>query len=369
MYRLERITAKPLSVPLTAPFVIASARVDVTPNVLVEVEVVDTKTGARAVGLGEAATLHPITSETQAEVLQGFATRLPPLPIEIPAPEWKLDWAVDFLNDSDSFHASASQGLSTALEDAFARLERRPLRQILAGPHGSVIEMITTDITLPIGEPDAMARLALGWRTRGFTCFKVKVGKDVDGDLRALERIHLAVPDATFRIDANAAFTAAEAIGLARSCERLGLMIECFEQPCAAEALDAMAEVAAALDIPVIADESFQRLDDLALLAKERAADGINLKLAKLGSPMSAVVIGRIARRKYGMKLMVGAMVETRLGITAAAHVAAALGGVDFPDLDTALLLAADPFSGGYVEQGPRLTFTTGPGLDVVQTP
>lgn len=348
MFRIERLAAKPLSVPLTSPFVIASARVDVTPNVLVEVEIVDTSSGARAIGLGESATLHPVTSEMQHDVLAQIAQ------LVMPCDPSALD----------SFDGSTAQGLNMAVEDALARLAGKTLRRALAGA-GPVVELITTDITLPIGEPATMAQLAREWRARGFTCFKVKVGKDADADLRALEQIHRAVPDATFRIDANAAFTAAEAISLAHASERLGLIIECFEQPCGKFALDAMAEVAAALTIPVIADESVQGLEDVVQLAKEHACDGINLKLAKLGSPRAAFELGRIAKEKYGMKLMMGAMVETRLGITAAANVAAALGGVEFPDLDTALLLATDPFSGGYVMSGARLALNSGPGLDV----
>jgi L-alanine-DL-glutamate epimerase-like enolase superfamily enzyme len=64
---------------------------------------------------------------------------------------------------------------------------------------------------------------------------------------------------------------------------------------------------------------------------------------------------------------MAGAMVETRLGLTAMAHVVAALGGVDWVDLDTAFLLAADPFTGGYTATGPTLTLTPGPGLDITR--
>jgi L-alanine-DL-glutamate epimerase-like enolase superfamily enzyme len=173
------------------------------------------------------------------------------------------------------------------------------------------------------------------------------------------------VPDATFRLDANAGFTAQEALAVARATERLGLTVECFEQPCGKHALDEMAKVAAELAVPVIADESFQRLGDLAVLSKEKAADGVNLKLAKLGSPEAAVTCGRIARRKYGLTLMVGAMVETRLGIAAAASVAAALGGVEFPDLDTAFLLAGDPFHGGFQADGPALSLSQEPGLGV----
>lgn len=338
-HRLERISARPLEIPLSAPFVIASARVDVTPNVLVEVEVVDTQTGARAVGLGEAATLHPVTEQTQADVLALINAK-------------NVDVA--------RLHGSAAQGALTAFEDAVARLEGRTLRDALAEGRPVVHELVS-DITLSIGEPQS---IAVTWRQRGFTCFKVKVGKNVDADLQALERIHQLVPDATFILDANAAYTATEAIFVARACARLGLTVDCFEQPCGKDALDAMAEVCAALDVPVIADESFQGFDDLARLAKAKAADGVNLKLAKLGSPREAVRIGRAARELYGMKLMMGAMVESRLSISAAANVAAALGGVDFCDVDTAFLLAADPFTGGYVATGPRLALTAGAGLD-----
>jgi L-alanine-DL-glutamate epimerase-like enolase superfamily enzyme len=66
---------------------------------------------------------------------------------------------------------------------------------------------------------------------------------------------------------------------------------------------------------------------------------------------------------------MMGGMVETRLGMTAAAHVACALGGVDFVDLDTAWLLADDPYEGGYLADGPRYTLPVTPGLGVTVRP
>ena len=63
--------------------------------------------------------------------------------------------------------------------------------------------------------------------------------------MRALEAIGRAAPAASLRVDANAGYTAADAIALARACERLGLDVECWEQPCAADDLDGMARVAA----------------------------------------------------------------------------------------------------------------------------
>jgi L-alanine-DL-glutamate epimerase-like enolase superfamily enzyme len=94
----------------------------------------------------------------------------------------------------------------------------------------------------------------------------------------------------------------------------------------------------------------------------------VNLKLAKLGGVGVALEIGRAAARA-GLKVMMGGMVETRLGMTAAAHVACALGGVDFVDLDTAWLLAEDPYRGGYIAEGPRYTMPDAPGLAVERNP
>lgn len=95
-----------------------------------------------------------------------------------------------------------------------------------------------------------------------------------------------------------------------------------------------------------------------------KAAGGVNLKLAKSGGPLGSLAIGRAALAA-GLDLMVGGMVETRLGMTAAAHVAAALGGVRFIDLDTAWLLAEDLYEGGYRADGPKYVLGPEPGLGV----
>ena len=206
--------------------------------------------------------------------------------------------------------------------------------------------------------------MARGWVEKGFRALKVKVGKDVDTDARALEAIGHAAPAASLRVDANAGYSAFEALALARACEKLGLRIECWEQPCRADDLDGMAEVTGALDAPVIADESVKSLEDVEVLVRRRYADGVNLKLAKSGGLLACLEMGTVAR-VAGLRLMVGGMVETRLGMTAAAHLACALGGVDFVDLDTAWLLADDPYRGGYVADGPQYRLPEVPGLGV----
>jgi L-alanine-DL-glutamate epimerase-like enolase superfamily enzyme len=114
----------------------------------------------------------------------------------------------------------------------------------------------------------------------------------------------------------------------------------------------------------VVADESFRGAADLDRIVNARAAHGVNLKLVKLGGALASLELGRRARAA-GLRLMAGAMVETRVGLLAMAHVVAALGGADWIDLDTAFLLASDPFVGGWSVAGPDIELTGEPGLGV----
>ncbi|HEY4118705.1 MAG TPA: enolase C-terminal domain-like protein [Byssovorax sp.] len=360
----EALEVAALSVALTEPFVIASGRVDATRAALVQV--VARGDGLEARGLGEAAALPPVTREDQPEVLDALERAR----AAFVGAAIDLDLDGDFCVVSELCARAADgstvarAGLETAALDAISRLFDRPLRALLGGDVGRATRVLETDITLPIQPAAAMAAQALRWRALGFSCFKVKVGVDADADVAAIAAVHAAVPDATFRVDANAGFSARVAIAFARALERRGVAMQCFEQPCAADDLDGMAEVARAISAPVVADESVKSLADLDRVAAARACGAVNLKLAKSGGPLGALAIGRRARA-LGLGVMCGGMVETRLGMTAAAHVAAALGGVEFVDLDTAWLLADDPFTGGYTARGPRLTLVDAPGLGV----
>jgi L-alanine-DL-glutamate epimerase-like enolase superfamily enzyme len=346
--RIESVAVRPLTVSLLEPFVIASGRVETTQAVEVEVHVA--WRGRSALGLGEAACLPPVTRETQSDVLRALR--------DLPARAFDAPDAIDALEPV------ARAGVETAVFDAMARIAGVPLREFLGGERGARTSRLETDVTVAIAEPSKMAALARGWAERGFRSLKIKVGKDLDADARALEAIGRAVPSARLRVDANAGYSASQAIALARACDRLRIAVECWEQPCAADDLDGLSQVAAELDAPVIADESVRTESDLRAIVDRRAADGVNLKLAKLGGIHRALSVG-LAAQRAGLQLMVGGMVETRLGMTAAAHVACALGGVEFVDLDTAWLLADDPYEGGYQADGPRYTMPDAAGLGI----
>jgi len=365
--RIEALQAVALSVPLREPFVIASGRVDATRAALVRVRLSALATGARALGLGEAAALPPVTREDQPDLLAA----LPALALRAIGTELHDLAALERTLDAWlPAQPVARAGLECALLDAIARLCGAPLGVLLGG---ALPCRLHTDITLPIAEPEHMGELAREHAAHGFSAFKIKVGKRLEDDLRALAAVATAVPAARVRLDANAGFGAADALRLCAEARRLGVQLECFEQPCARADLDGMAEVAAKAGVPVIADESVTTLAELERVIAARAAHGVNLKLAKSGGLLPALAIGRAARAA-GLQLMCGGMVETRLGMTAMAHIACALGGlhdgaggtaVEYIDLDTAFLLAADPFEGGYEARGAELALTGGPGLDL----
>jgi len=348
--RLVSVTTEPLAIPLLDPFVIATARVDHTTSV--RVDVVVEHEGQPFRGRGEAAALHPVTHEHVDEIATSVQEVAPALLGRA------LDRDLTLLAGVLADRPVARAGLEQALLDAVACAQGVPVHALLAP--GSRRMPLVTDVTLPILPVERMVALAVGHRAAGFTAFKVKVGKDEDHDRAALAAIARAVPDARFRLDANAALSAEQALALLRDLR--GLTLECFEQPCARDDLDGMAHVTAEGGVPVIADESVRDLADLERIVERRAAHGVNLKRVKSGGMLPALAIGRAARAA-GLTVMVGAMVETWLGLYGMAHVAVALGGADFVDLDTAFLLAEPTFA---AHHGPTLELPDLPGLGLV---
>jgi L-alanine-DL-glutamate epimerase-like enolase superfamily enzyme len=131
-----------------------------------------------------------------------------------------------------------------------------------------------------------------------------------------------------------------------------------LEQPLAPHDIDGLRFVRERSPIPVIADESCLVASDIPKLVG--AVDGINIKLAKCGSLREALRMIAVARA-HGLRVMCGCMIETTLGIAAAAHFSPLL---DDADLDGAALLADDPFSGPSIPSG-QVTLSDAPGLGV----
>jgi L-Ala-D/L-Glu epimerase len=186
-----------------------------------------------------------------------------------------------------------------------------------------------------------------------FPILKVKLG--TDRDLEILRAIRDAT-DKELRVDANCGWTVKRALRMLPILDEFGVTV--LEQPLAPHDLDGLAAVTAQADIPVIADEScLTTLDIPPLVGK---VDGINIKLAKCGGLREALRMIAVARA-HGLMVMVGCMIESSLGITAAAHVTPL---VDIVDLDGAALLADDPFVGARIDGG-QVTLPSESGLGV----
>jgi len=187
-----------------------------------------------------------------------------------------------------------------------------------------------------------------------FPVLKIKVGRENDAEILA------AVRDATdkpLRVDANEGWRDKQ-----QTLEKIqwlqGLGVELIEQPLPAALLEETAWLRERVEIPIVADEAVKTAGDIPRLAG--AYDGINIKLMKAGGVQEAIRMIHVARA-FGMKIMLGCMIESSVAISAAAHLSPM---VDWADLDGNLLISNDPFVGVGVEQG-RLILGDRPGLGV----
>lgn len=209
-----------------------------------------------------------------------------------------------------------------------------------------------TSYTIGIDDPEAVATKVR--EAASYPILKVKVGTPYDEQILSLVREQ--APEKVIRVDANAAWTAAEAIGKLPMLAAHG--VEFVEQPIPPGDRDGLRRIREAGVLPIVADESCVRAGDVATLAG--CVDGINIKLSKCGGIREALKMIHIARG-VGLKVMLGCMIESSLGIAAAAQLAPL---ADWLDLDGHLLLANDPFS-GLGGSGGRLTVGARPGLGV----
>ena len=252
------------------------------------------------------------------------------------------------------FNAAARCAVSAALHDLHGKRLGVPLWQLWgltpsASPRSSfTIAIAADDETLRTRVREAVAA--------GYPILKVKLGSD--RDRRIIELVRDEAPDALLRVDANAAWTPKHTLVMAPLLQELG--VEFIEQPVAAQDLEGLRFVRERCALPIVADESCMVASDVAKLAG--VVDGVNLKLAKCGSLREALRIIHTARA-HGMMVMAGCMIETSLGITAAAHLGPLL---DCVDLDGAALLRDDPFVGATITGG-LVSLPTAPGLGVTR--
>ncbi len=239
-------------------------------------------------------------------------------------------------------------GLSAAAWDLAGKQAGEPVWRML----GLARPSVRTSYTIAIGAPEEM--LAQARAASAFGTLKVKLG--FDGDLELARRLKLESPDVTFRYDANEGWDRERAATALAVLEDLDA--ELVEQPLPASDPEGMAWLKERTRIPLLADEAVLSIDDLEAVGE--AYDGVVVKLAKTGGIAASFALIS-ACTELGLRVLVGCMVESSLGIAAALQLA---GLGDYVDLDGALLLAEDPFTGIDVD-GDLLTASEAPGLGV----
>jgi L-alanine-DL-glutamate epimerase and related enzymes of enolase superfamily len=341
-----------ISIPLKKPFKTALRTVNNIDDVIVKIT---TDTGL--VGYGEAAPTAVITGDTIGSITgaieEVIAKQLIGMEIE------NIEAIMQRLDECIIKNTSAKAAVDIAVFDLYGQMYQTALHKLWGGYRNKLI----TDITISVNEPEQMAKDSIEAVNLGYGTLKIKVGKDSGKDIARIKAIRQAVGcDVTLRIDANQGWQPKEAVRILRKMEDEGLGIELVEQPVIAHDIEGLKHVTDNVAIPVMADESvFSPLDALKIM-QLRAADLVNIKLMKTGGIHNALKICSMAE-VYGVECMMGCMLEGKISVTAAVHLAAAKRIITRIDLDGPVLCSEDPIEGGAIFQEQLIRVTDEPGF------
>ena len=332
--KITEIRIGRISVPLRVPFKTALRSVDSVEDVVFEFH---TDTGA--VGYGEAPPTGVITGDTTGSIIGAMQDHIRKVLIgrEVDA----FENCTRALNGCIVKNTSAKAAADMALWDLYGQLHEIPVYKLLGGARKSIV----TDITISVNDPEEMARDAIDAVKRGYDCLKVKVGSNPALDVARLAAIRAAVPkDICVRIDANQAWKPKEAVRILNEMQEKGLDIEFVEQPVIAHDFEGLKYVTERSYVPVLADESVFSPEDALKIMQMGAADFVNIKL---------------------MECMIGCMLEAKISVTAAVHLACAKQIITKIDLDGPVLCREDHILGGALFNEKEISLTNAPGLGI----
>ena len=268
------------------------------------------------------------------------------------ADPFQLEDILTYIDRLSPGNAAAKAAVDIALPDPVGKLLQAPWHRIWGLDKDKAP---STTYTIGIDTPEVVREKTKECAGR-FNILKVKLGRDNDKEM--IDTIR-SVTDLPIAVDANQGWTDRRyALEMIHWLKEKGIVM--VEQPMPKARLDDIAWVTQQSPLPIFADESLQRLSDVAAL--KGAFHGINIKLMKCTGMREGGRMLTLARA-LGMKVMVGCMTETSCACSAAAQLSPA---VDFADLDGNLLIANDRFKGMEVQKG-KITLTDLPGIGVVK--
>ncbi|WP_201983227.1 mandelate racemase/muconate lactonizing enzyme family protein [Hymenobacter rubidus] len=332
---IQAISLYKLLVPLREPFVISLGPLLAVQNVVVVIRTTDGHTG-----YGECSPFLTINGEsvdTCFIVGQYFAPALKGRDaLDLPGNLALMDRII-------YGNSSIKSAFDVALHDIAAQHAGLPIYEFLGGNNRKVL---TTDMTVSLGPPAKMQADAVRFQQEGFPAIKVKLGGTLEEDVARIRAIREGIGLAHhLRIDANQGWqTADNAIAVLQALAEFN--IEHCEEPILRQHFMELSRVSAASPIPIMADESCGDEHDAARLIQLQACQLLNIKLGKSSGFHRAQKIARLGEAA-GLTLQVGGFLESRLGMTAAAHLALSNDAIHHCDFDTPLMFTEDPVLGG----------------------
>lgn len=332
--KIAKIEISRLHMTFTQSLKVALGEITGADNVVIKII-----TDSGIYGWGEASPFAPITGDSVesnfavAPALAELITGKDALAIEARMTE---------INGFTVGEPSLRSAFDMALYDIAAKAAGLPLYRFLGGEQ----RQLRTDMTIgwqdTVEETVAKAQKILD---DGFDAIKLKVGRPGLEDVAHVAAVRaLAGPDVAVKIDSNQGWDYATAVANINAMKPLNLQYS--EQPLPVWDYDNMARLRRKVDLPICADESIFDDKDALKLVKIGAADYLNIKLGKAGGIHTGLKINAIAEAN-GAKCMIGCFAESRLGLSAAAHLAVARPNIVFIDLDSAYSYRSDPVIGG----------------------
>ncbi len=323
-----------LSIPLKEPFT-TSLGVDTdAKNVLVKIT-----TDGGIIGFGECSPYMPINGESQDTcfmVGQYFAQALKG------KDALQIENCVGLMDKIIYANSSIKSAFDMALYDIASQDAGMPLYKFIGGEKNKII---VTDYTVSVGDVGDMVAQALWIKEQGFPAIKVKLGKDGKKDVERIRAIRKAVGNKIpLRIDANQGWKVKEAIKTLNALAEFN--IQHCEEPIARWKYMKLPKVKKQSPIPIMADECCGDEHDAERLIALNACGYFNIKLGKSGGIFKALKMVKMAEGA-GIHLQVGAMLESRLAMTAFAHFALCSPMIEHYDFDTAMMHSKDYVSGG----------------------
>ena len=353
--KITRITLYRYDIPLKAPVTISLGTIEHARNMLVQIDTDESLTG-----WGEGSPFWMIVGETQTS---GMAAAEDMARLLLGKNPIDIGGCVDALVRYLPGHPTTRSAFDMALYDLAAKRANLPLYAYLGGAKRPLI----TDETIYLDTPERMAEVALIVKAKQPEAIKLKLGRDAETDIARVWAVRQAIGDQIpIRTDANQGWDVPTAIAVLRAIGNRN--VQYCEQPIRRTDIAGLRYLRQQSPVPIMADESLFDATDAIRLVREEAVDYFNIKLSKSGGIWEALKINAIAEAA-GIQCMIGCMSESRLGLTANAHFAAARPNVTFCDLDGCFEHALDPVVGGLTYHPYRIELPDAPGIGATVKP